>query len=225
MLKLPEITLIAISSVEIENTELALLISSHDIKFGAIKLLTSENWVSADSRVETVKIPRLDLNGYSRFIMRDLISYVDTRFCLVVQADGFVLNANRWKDEFLDYDYVGAPWPIDLKFQPGNITLNLTKNLVGNGGFSLRSKKLLSETAKIDFDNLTFPTKSEDLIICHFLFEEMIAAGIKFPAPELAAAFSIESFAASYGQNPQTSFGFHGKDIRDEIFKSVSGHS
>jgi hypothetical protein len=48
---------------------------------------------------------------------------------------------------------------------------------------------------------------SEDLLLCHFLYEDMRRAGIRFASPELAAYFSIESPAATFGQ----SFGFHGK--------------
>ena len=219
MLSLPEVTLIAASSVEIQETQLALLISSNDIQYGAIKFLTSEAVLPADFRIEVISIPKLDIVGYSKFILNDLYRYVDTDYCLVVQADGFVLNASRWNQDFLAYDYIGAPWPSTLKMSRGD--LNVSKNPVGNGGFSLRSKRLLKETAKIEFDNLIFPSKSEDLLICHFLYEKMVEAGIKFPAPELAAKFSIESVNASYGQNPGTAFGFHGKVLRDQIFQRI----
>jgi hypothetical protein len=222
MLSLPNVTLIAVSSVELEATDLALRISCHDIDFGHIKFLCSESWVSLDPKIQTIKIPKLDIIGYSRFILCDLVQYVDTPYCLVIQADGFVLNASRWQPEFLTYDYIGAPWPPQLTLQPGNLSLDTTRNSVGNGGFSLRSKKLLNETAKINFDSLNFPTKSEDLIICHFLYEQMVKAGIRFPAPELAAKFSIETQSAAYGQNPQTAFGFHGKDLRDAIFRNIA---
>lgn len=221
MLNLPNITLLAVSSVDIESTDLALRISSHDIIFGAIKFLTSEEWVSTDPKIEVVPIPRINFEGYSKFMLEELVHYVDTEFCLVIQADGFVLNASRWSPKFLEYDYVGAPWPIDLRLQPGNVPIDISANSVGNGGFSLRSKKLLHTTSKIDFDELFFPSKSEDLIICHYLYEQMLAAGIKFPNPDLAAQFSIESPTAVYGQNPKTSFGFHGKSLRDLIFKGI----
>jgi hypothetical protein len=222
MLSLPNVTLIAVTSVELEGTDMALRISSHGINFGSIKLLTSENWTPSDPKIKLLRIPKLDFIGYSRFVLQKLGQYVDTPFCLLVQADGFVLNPRGWKKEFLNYDYIGAPWPIDLKLQPGGISMDLKKNSVGNGGFSLRSKKLLNETAKIDFDSLPFPTKSEDLIICHFLYENMLSAGITFPSPKLAASFSVESINASYGESPQTSFGFHGKGLRDVIFRSIS---
>lgn len=39
-----------------------------------------------------------------------LDSYIETPHVLVVQYDGFILNPDAWTDEFLEYDYVGAPW-------------------------------------------------------------------------------------------------------------------
>ncbi|AKD24461.1 hypothetical protein CL55_00001280 [Polynucleobacter duraquae] len=221
MLHLPQVTLIAVSSVELAGTDLALQISSHDIEFGAIKFLSSEEWQPSNAKIQMTKIPKLDIVGYSKFILGDLHEHVETEYCLVVQSDGFVLNANKWNPKFLEFDYIGAPWPMDLKLQPGNIALDLSRNNVGNGGFSLRSKRLLEATSKISFHDLTFPTKSEDLILCHFLFQEISNAGIKFPGPELAAQFSIESPTAAYGQNPSTCFGFHGKELRDLIFANA----
>ena len=221
MLYLPNITLLAVSSVDVEATDLALRISSNDIIFGAIKFLTSEEWVATDPKIEVIPIPKINFEGYSKFILEELVHHVETDFCLVVQADGFVLNASRWNPIFLDYDYIGAPWPLNLTLQPGDVPLDVSRNCVGNGGFSLRSKYLLRETSKIAYDELPFPSKSEDFVIGHYLYDQMLAAGIKFPRPELAAQFSIESPTAAYGQNPKTSFGFHGKALRDLIFNSI----
>ena len=66
----------------------------------------------------------------------------------------------------------------------------MKKNCVGNGGFSLRSRKLVETTAKINFDSLKFPFKNEDIIICHYLYEQMLDNGISFATPEIAAKFS-----------------------------------
>lgn len=221
MLSLPNITLVAATSVDLEATELALRISSHEIEFGAIKFLCSEPFTASEQKIKIETIPRMDILGYSKFILNDLHHYVDTEYCLVVQSDGFVLNANFWDPKFLSFDYIGAPWPKKLFLQPGNIELNMLKNCVGNGGFSLRSKKLLLETAKIDYNSLSFPTQSEDLIICHYLYDHFIDIGIRFPDPEIAARFSIESQDALYGQNLMSVFGFHGKSLRNTIFNGV----
>ena len=221
MLSLPDVTLVAVSSIDLDGTLFALSASSYEIDFAEVKFLTSELIQPTNPKIKVEQIPKLDIWGYSKFIIQDLYRYVNTTHCLVIQADGFVLNPHKWQKDFLKYDYIGAPWPERLNLQPGNHILEMKNNLVGNGGFSLRSKKLLEETAKIDFDNLTFPTFSEDMVICHFMYKEMIAAGIKFPTPELAAQFSVESQEAAFGQSPETSFGFHGKLLRDQIFKSI----
>jgi hypothetical protein len=220
LLNLDQVTLVSVTSVDLPATELALRISMHDIEFGAVKLLTSEEFFPQDPKIEVIKIPKIDINGYSKFILCTLHKYIDTEFCLVVQADGFVINANRWIDNFFNFDYIGAPWPEVLYFFGTNEKV-IMKNRVGNGGFSLRSKKLLLTTKSIDFENLKYPTRSEDMIICHYLYDEMVKMGIKFPAPDLAAQFSIETESAFFGQNLATSFGFHGKALRDIIFDPI----
>ena len=220
MLSLPDVTLVAVSSVDLDGTLFALSASSYEIDFAEVKFLTSEPIQPTNPKIKVEQIPKLDIWGYSKFIIQDLYRYINTTHCLVIQSDGFVLNPSRWRKDFLEYDYIGAPWPKELTLQPGNHVLNMADNQVGNGGFSLRSKKLLQETAKINFDELSFPTSSEDLIICHYLLKKMLEAGIQFPTPELAAQFSVESPSAAFGQSPETSFGFHGKDLRDMIFNS-----
>ena len=51
---------------------------------------------------------------------------------LLYQEDTCIFKSNI--EDFLDYDYVGAPWPKEQ---------NDNSLLVGNGGFSLRSKKAM----------------------------------------------------------------------------------
>ena len=53
----------------------------------------------------------------ARCMWYDVPPLVRTSHYLSIQADGWVLDASRWTDEFLEYDYIGAPWPIE----PGNL--------------------------------------------------------------------------------------------------------
>jgi hypothetical protein len=224
MLLLPDVTLIAVSSVELESTLLALSISSHEIQFGATKLITSEHIHSRLPSLEVVKIPPIGILGYNKFMIESLHEYVDTNFCLVIQADGFVLNASRWNPEFLNYDYSGAPWCQNLPLKRSDIGLSyidMGKNCVGNGGFSLRSKKLLLEVSKIKYEPHRYIPEAEDMVICHHHFDQLVDAGIKFAPPTLAASFSVETEEASYGYSPTSSFGFHGKKLRDSIFSNI----
>jgi hypothetical protein len=220
-LMLPDVTLLTVTSVEIDRTNEALLHCAGCIDFGAVKMLCSALPTSTDPRVQYIRIPPIDFLGYSRFMIEALNGYVETSHCLVVQADGFVLDPARWHQQFLEYDYIGAPWPEYVAITgPGNRRLRLDKNPVGNGGFSLRSKKLLEVTSGLRVDNLNFPLKSEDLLICHYLYDDMRAAGIGFAPPEIAALFSIESPRGLYGQSLDTVFGFHGKHWLAQVYRA-----
>ena len=59
--------------------------------------------------IEHIAIAPLNYHEYSWFMMFALWRVVSTEFALVVQEDGWVVNANNWRDEFLDCDYIGAP--------------------------------------------------------------------------------------------------------------------
>ena len=223
-LKLPDVTLLAATSIDIDQTQLAMRISLQNISFGAAKLLSSSPPKKKYSDIERVSIPPMNFLDYSRLIIEDLHKYFETSHCLIVQADSFVVNSDLWKDEFLEFDYIAAPWSDKIQVNP-NLILNMKENVVGNGGFSLRSHKLAKTTSKINFKSLKFPIKSEDVVICHYLYKKMIEKGIRFAPPELAAQFSMENVTHLYGQDVHSVFGFHGKHLRDYFLKKYILHS
>ena len=214
-LSLPNVTLLAATSVEIDMSQLALRISLRNIEFGAVKLLSSMPPNKKYSNIEYIPIPVMNnIADYNRMIIENLHKYFQTSHCLLVQPDSFVVDSDLWKNEFLQFDYIGAPWSEKLQVNP-SLILNMKKNRVGNGGFSLRSRKLVESTAKINFESLNFPFKNEDIIICHYLYEQMIDNGIRFATPEIAAKFSMENENHLYGQDVNKVFGFHGKQFRE----------
>ena len=218
-LKLPDVTLLSATSTEADAAQVSMRISLHNIQFGAAKLLCTEEPKQKYPDIEYIPIPPLkSVDSYNRLIFQDLHKYFRTSHCLIVQADSFVVNSRLWKDEFLKFDYIGGPWPNKIKINP-NLTLHLEENPVGNGGFSMRSRKLVEATSKINFDSLNFPLKAEDVVICYFLYKEMINIGIRFAPPKLAAQFSMENIENLYGQDANSVFGFHGKHMRDYFMK------
>ena len=217
--KLPDVTLLAITSTEMDEAQISMRISLHNIKFAKSRLLCSSPPKKKYPDIEYVPIePLKSVDMYNQLIFQDLHKYFETSHCLIVQADSFVINSDLWKDEFLKYDYIGGPWPNKIEVKP-DLILNLEKNTVGNGGFSLRSRKLVEATSKINFQSLNFPMKAEDVVICHYLYQKMIDNGIRFAPPKLAAQFSMENVDHLYGQNVNTVFGFHGKHLRDYFMK------
>jgi tetratricopeptide (TPR) repeat protein len=144
--------------------------------------------------VETVRIPPISsMEDYSRFIVKELDRYIETDFALVMQYDGYVLNAGCWSQEFQSYDYVGAPW----SYADGMT--------VGNGGFSLRSKRLLRA---LQDPQIAPPLNPEDIAVCR-TYRPLLESrhGIRFAPVAVAARFSFESVAPA-----AATFGFHGID-------------
>ena len=193
MLRLENVTLFAASGVAVLETVAALRRSCANIEFGAIRMFCD---VRPDgiggTPIEWTKIAALrSRSDYTRFILKDLHRHIDTDFALCVQWDGFVLRPEAWRPQFLDYDYIGAPWP--------QFTGDWT---VGNGGFSLRSARLLRATA-----NSSIPVDdAEDVVICRKARGQLEQRfGIRFAPLSEARRFSCER-AEPQGDE----FGFHG---------------
>lgn len=219
---LSEVTLIAIDGREqsfwAEMAQKALLFSLQGLSFPKVRLLTPKAPRVLDHRIEHVPIdPILSLGAYSKFVLKDLLSYVDTPFCLLVQSDGFVIHPAAWQDEFLNYDYIGAPWPKTSAIRGGADYLlhDISEaGRVGNGGFSLRSRRLLEICSKVDVD--LFGSMAEDFVICRVLREFLVSLGIRFAPIDLAAKFSLELPVGEVPFDLEQSFGFHGRHFEPD---------
>ena len=69
-LELPNITLIAATSVEIDQHQIALKISSKNIGFGAVKLLSSSPPEKKYPDIEYVSIPQMNMSGQNRLLLK-----------------------------------------------------------------------------------------------------------------------------------------------------------
>lgn len=217
-LNLPNVTLLGADCVNVERLQAAMDVCQKDIEFGAVKLLTS--LPTNDKRL--VKIPHIgSVEEYSKFCVTDLKNYVDTDYVLIVQYDGFILNPESWTDEFLNYDYIGAPWLVaDWSVRDFNFPENLLGTVVvGNGGFSLRSKKFLEVSAKLVEEGKIPQVHPEDVSLCIWHKDLLESRGIKIAPPDLASKFSIEGDDQVY----EKQFGFHGFSWTD-IDKWIDAH-
>ena len=139
--------------------------------------------------IEYVQCPGMSsTREYSEVMLRGIAPYVSGTHVLIVQWDGFILHPDLWDSSFLNYDYIGAVWP------------QLPKTPVGNGGFSLRSKKLLDALHHPDI----IIEHPEDLCICVTNRQKLEEDGLRFAPPEVAERFSVERTSW------HPSFGFHG---------------
>jgi len=205
-LELPNVTAICIDgrpadSNRIDHYRLIVDYMMSTIEFGSVKMLLVED--PQINGVDFVKInPIESLNDYSDFCLKELHKYIDTDYCLVFQDDGFVLHPELWKTIFFEYDYIGAPWPP----RPNWPAPTRMDRRVGNGGFSLRSKRLLDFTKNFEVDG-----HAEDVVIVVEKRELLEAAGLRIAPMHIALDFSIET-AFTETQSMFSTFGFHHKD-------------
>lgn len=132
---------------------------------------------------------------YSHFLLNIVPYFVDADVVLVIQWDGMPHSTSNWNDDFLNYDYIGAPW--------GNCDESVA---VGNGGFSLRSRKLMEtlKKLKIKCDPSLPESDAEDVVICKHFRHEILNSGCSFAPFALARKFSVENSELI------DAFGFHG---------------
>lgn len=191
----------------LERTIAALEYSYSKVPFKNIQLLGPTPF--SHPFIKWVKIPPHTYEQYSIFCLKELYKYIQTKYCLIIQYDGFIINPQSWTDEFLNYDVVGAVWPVG-EFNP----VVTEENCCCNGGFSLRSQEFLEATRHIP----TWGHFAEDVLWARIHREKMLMRNIKFAPPEVCAKFSIEWSHTPYvtgGQNQNDrfslrSFGFHG---------------
>lgn len=159
------------------------------------------------SLVKYFRISKLNYRDYNNFVVRLNEVWDEDCYGLLCQHDGFPLNPERWTDSFFDYDYIGAPWGVGLVHNG-----HLMKSRVGNGGFSLRSTNLFKQCAYLPVDG-----ENEDFTICEIYKSHLESNGIKFAPVDIAAQFSYEVPLPDYENTIYNSFGFHGKQPREEV--------
>jgi hypothetical protein len=187
---IPELTICAADSVFLDQTVRALEISMSQCDFSDAILFSD---VPRQGSFRHVPIARLEsLKDYSRFILRELSGHIQTSHILIIQWDGYVVDAGAWRRSFLKYDYVGAVWPQEPE-----------ERAVGNGGFSLRSRRLMEAVAQME----PVPGFSEDVVIGRFLRPALERQmGFRFAPTKIARQFSYE---LAFDEK-QPTFGFHG---------------
>jgi hypothetical protein len=122
------------------SDEWNIIIFHGNLNIDFLNIIINNNLVKYRSRISLVNlgVDNLTISDYNDLFIKnvDFYSHIPTETFLVFQTDTMIFNKNSHIiNEFLNYDYVGAPWP----HQPKN------GQHVGNGGLSLRKKSKMLE--------------------------------------------------------------------------------
>jgi hypothetical protein len=218
---LDTITLVAISDVKINETIRSLIDCLDKMDFAYAKLITSIPIQNLPDNIILEK-PVFELDSgdkYNEFIFRELFSHINTEHCLIVQHDSRIINPQLWDDKWLLNDYGGAPWLIK---NDAYICHDTGEHIrVGNGGFSIRSHRLLEIPKKYDILLTQEQNQfNEDGNTCIYHRTRMLELGVKYMPLEEALIFSHELDVPEYKSQPI--FGFHKyPPFQKTIFNSV----
>jgi hypothetical protein len=181
------ITLVCIDTVEHKLAKLAVEKCIDQFDFADVVVVSDQDWGIPGARWIHVDTHRVEDIALLTWIAP--LEFSRTSHALMMQYDSWIITPHLWTDDFLRYDYIGAPW-------------YWSKGDVGNGGFSLRTAKLAEAVIAAGLE-ITYP---EDASLCRThrsrLEDEF---GLIWAPPDLAAQFSMEN-----APWPDLSWGFHG---------------
>lgn len=218
------ITIVSVTGLQAvaEGAVRAIVKSSMEMPGAKALLISPQRPAGTLEWIKHVPVAPFGYTDYSLFILYMLGEFIETEFALIVQDDGWVLSGKNWRSEFLDYDMVGAPGHLaGVRDPQGGITYyrgfhwetmidrpGMQIDIVYNGGFSLRSKKLMTAPRRLNLPFIIPPVSKmvgppwkmqwdsdlslEDVQLCTALRPDLERAGIRFAPLDVAACFAFE---------------------------------
>ena len=198
MLNLPDVTLIVAETRCHELMRLTLTDMVLKVKFGGIVIHTDKpELIGIPAPAEYITVPdwpnKIE-QGY--FYYMDAGCAAKTSHVLQIEWDAGIRDVNSWTDEFLNFDYIGAPW----------VWTKGPYHSVGNGGFVLLSKRMC-EHVHANRNTFRIKTDTDYAQANRIRLEKEI--GAKWAPPELAYQFAYEHGREAHRSMSKPSFGYH----------------
>ena len=175
---------------------------------------------------EVVELPALNVNKFHIDVYNNILKSsefwkdINAEKTLIIQDDGILLRPGI--DRFIEYDYIGASWVDNV----GNeyIKKNITEDLVGNGGFSLRTNSQMirvcdtyvKEKLWLFYKNVT--QIPEDV---YFIYGLKKLGDCKLPIADLANQFASEQICHMGSLGLHKVWGYHGPDTIKQYFDAL----
>ena len=168
------------------------------------------DWIKIDVCADLISG---DVYSMCRDCIGKLHQRVDTDYIMYVHPDGWALRPGL--EEFIGkYDYIGAPWIPNREDWITKILLR-KRSTVGNGGFSLRSRKMFEIGAWYYHRRYKLIPNCyllhEDIYFTNLLpsYEKLYRDTIRIAPMQIAAEFSLEYHFELYEEIGKKPLGFH----------------
>jgi hypothetical protein len=223
------VTLVSVTGLSDARSAAYALTQSAAAMPGARALLCSPNPPpDLHPGIRHCPIAPLNYAEYSWFMMFALWRLIETDYALIVQDDGWVLDGANWRDEYFDYDYIGAlshharvDTPEGMRWMsrwgwheasklPGHVARPLL-----NGGFCLRSRRMMRALVDHPEIQVVIPppdvvagnplqmtwysgATTEDEQLTMILRPQLEAVGIRYAPFDVCQQFSMEDLGPMY---------------------------
>ena len=199
-LQLPDVTLVMIETREHTLARMAIEDCLDKVDFGDVAIVTDRPLEFTSLSVSHGVRPLFQLVedwpdklGWAQSAWFGVPAMLRTSHALFIQWDSWVWDISMWDPEFLNYDFIGAPW----WYKDG-------KN-VGNSGFSLISTRL-KRFIYNHRDAFPCTSPAEDDLLCRTYRPSLEQRGFNWAPEKIAHRFAFECCRP----NPTSRhFGFH----------------
>lgn len=174
------------------DAQMVLRHCNYQMKFDKVSLFHPQPFV-----IPNVNVQQIHSKSQIACWFEDVPKLVTCDHVLSVQWDGYIVNPEMWDDSWLQYDWLGAIWPLTNLPNP--------KWRMGGGGFMLMSKRMIKAWGKICNDRENF-----DWQIAALYRDKFEALGMKYAPLEVARKFSKECDLDDIEIPEGSTFGFHG---------------
>jgi hypothetical protein len=162
------------------------------------------NTISPNINIIKIDLDNLLVNDYNNLLSSvDFWNLFKGEKLLIYQEDSIMFKNNI--NNFLIYDYIGAPFP---KY------VNDTPNLVGNGGFSLRSRsKMINVINQISIHNTVFNSST---------LQYMKNCGLTTPPEDVYFSKNLQELNLGVVASYETALKFSTESVANK--NSLGGH-
>lgn len=199
MLDLPSVTLLCVETQMHEMARITIADMMTKVNFAEVVIHSDKPELIPIPGARYVKVPNWpEKIQCGRYCYNESPQSVNTPHMIFTEWDGGIRDVTQWTDEFLNYDYIGAPWPGRAagQWDPKGLS-------VGNGGFTLWSKKLMDCVRK----NSSWGVGTDVHISCEHRPALETQCGAKWAPEEVGYHFSFEHGIDARREKP--SFGYH----------------